>query len=284
MRALKSPTPADRQPRVRPRAGTLALASASLLLCWAGAAWGQPRRVQVAIDDAAPPYSHVQDGQAAGFYPRLVQRAAEAMPGWRLELKPMPWARALLQAEQGEADGVLPPYHGLGRDWIAHYISLPHREEVVLSCAASSGVGTASHWPQDFGGKRIGVMRGYLIGPTLMEAVQRRWVHKIEFRNSRDALAALAAGQIDCYANERLNIEYTHQQARADPRWSQRMPAQLQRPVLLSEQQAFLAISKQALAKRPELAEFARELEAQLNQLRESGELQRLQAELGEKP
>lgn len=262
----------------------LALACASFLLGHAGAAWGEPRRVNVAIDDAAPPYSHVQDGQAAGFYPRLVQRAAEGLPGWRLELKPMPWARALLQAEQGEADGVLPPYHGLGRDWIAQYISLPHREEVVLSCAAASGVGASSHWPQDFGSKRIGVMRGYLISPMLMDAVQKRWVHKIEFRNSRDALAALAAGQIDCYANERLHIEHTHQQARSDPRWSQRMPTQLQRPLLLSEQQAFLAISRQALIKRPELAEFARELEAQLNLLRENGELQRLQAELGTPP
>lgn len=255
------------------------------LLLWAsgGRALAEPRTVRIATDDAAPPFSHVQDGKAEGLYLKLVRRAAEALPGWRLEFKPMPWARALREAELAEADALLPPYHGMGRDWIAHYVSLPYREQVVLSCSTTSGLGAGNHWPQDFGGRRIGVNRGYLIGPTVVEAVQRGWIHKVEFRNGRDALAALASGQIDCYANERISIEVTHKQALADKLWGPRMPAQLRPALALSEQQAYLVLSRQALAKRPELAQFARELESQLSLLHDSGELQRLLAEMGEK-
>ncbi|MDN3545273.1 hypothetical protein QWZ02_12525 [Kinneretia asaccharophila] len=242
------------------------------------------RVVRIATDDAAAPYSHAVNGRAAGYYLRLVQRAAESMPGWRLEFTPMPWVRALRQAELGEADAVLPPYRGLGREWIAHYVRLPHREEVVLSCHAESGLGANSQWPQDFGGRHIGVTRGYLISPALVDTVQRRWVHKVEFRNARDALAALGAGDIDCYANERLSIEVNYQQARSDPLWANRLPTELKRPLLLSEQQAYLAISRQALRKRPELQEFARDLQVELNRLSESTEMQRLQNELIERP
>lgn len=248
----------------------------AMFACLAGGALAESRTVLIATDDAYPPYSFLQQEQAAGLYLQLMRRAAEALPGWRLVFKPLPWSRALLQAEQAEVDAVLPPYRGMGRDWIALYAGPLHREEVVLSCGAATGLGAASRWPQDFGGRRIGVMRGYLLSQTVVDAVQRGLVEKHEFRNGRDALAALASGQIDCYANDRLSIAIAHQQALGDKLWAARMPAQLQPPLLLSSQQAWLAISKQALAKRPELADFARELDAQLAQLRDSGELQRL--------
>lgn len=247
-----------------------------LLLCWPLSVAAQPMVATLAMDDAYPPYSHIEHEQPAGLYVQLLQRAAQGVPGWTLRLAPMPWGRALREAEQGAVDGVLPPYRGLGRDWIALYAGPLHREEVVLNCASATGIGPASRWPDDFNGLRIGTMRGYLLSQALSDAVEHKKLSKLEFRNGRDALAALAGGQIDCYANDRLSIEIAHQQALADPIWAKRVPARLEPAYLLSSQQAYVGFSQQALNKRPELAEFARALDAQLAQLRASGEMQRL--------
>ena len=146
----------------------------------------------------------------------------------------------------------------------------------MLSCSPASRLGPSSLWPGDFGGRRVGTMRGYLLDKSLAEAFQQGLLRKREYRNARDALAALAGGEIDCYANDRLNIELAHAQGLADSVWAARMPARLEPPFVLATQQAFVAFSQQSLNRRPELAEFARQLDAQLAQLRGRGEMQRL--------
>lgn len=247
-----------------------------LWLCAPLLAAAQPRLVTIAIDDAYPPYSHLDNERPAGLYVALMQRAGLALPGWELRFVARPWVRALQEAEQGRVDAVLPPYRGLGRDWIALYAGPLHREEVVLSCGAATHLGPHSQWPQDFAGRRIGTMRGYLLNQSLTDAFRLQTLHKREYRNARDALAALASGEIDCYANDKLNIEQAHDLAQADSLWSTRVPARLQPPFVLSSQLAFVGISQQSLSQRPELAEFARALDAQLSVMRASGEIQRL--------
>ena len=247
-----------------------------LLLCLPWLAWPQAQRVTIAVDDAYPPYSHVENDSAVGFYVDLVQRAMQGLPGWQLRLQPRPWVRAVQEAEQGLVDGFLPPYRGLGRDWIALYAGPLYREEIVLFCGLPTRLSATSQWPKDFAGKRIGTMRGYLLAKALTEAFESKQVSKREFRNARDALAALAAGDIDCYANDRLSIELAHEQALADAVWAARVPARLETPFVLSSQFAYIGFSQQSLSKRPELADFARALDAQLAQMRASGETQRL--------
>jgi len=257
------------------------------LACWGlGAALAaEPQPVVLAVDDAYPPYSLVENEQPAGLYVQLVQRAAQGIPGWQLRLVPMPWARALMAAEQGQVDGFLPPYRGLGREWIASYVGPLHREEVILSCRRQTALGPASQWPADFVGKRIGVMRGYLLSQQLSDAFARQLLTKTEFRNARDALAALASAQIDCYANDRISIESAYRLAKADPLWAKRMPEQLEPGLVLATQTAWVGFSAQSLAKRPELQEFVRALDMQLARLRSSGEAGRLiEGERGKSP
>jgi len=254
----------------------LVLLASLLMLALPPGAGAQPRVITIAIDDGYPPYSHVEKGRAAGHYVDVMRRAMQGLLGWELRLVSRPWVRALQEAEQGRVDAVLPPYRGLGRDWIELYAGPLHREEVVLTCSAASQLGPASHWPEDFIGRRIGVMRAYLLSEVLTAAFQRQQVLKQEFRNARDALAALALGAIDCYANDRLNVEHAHAKALADPVWAARVPARLEAPYVLSSQPAFVGFSRNSLAQRPELAEFARALDAQLAHMRGSGEIQRL--------
>ncbi len=124
--------------------------------------------------------------------------------------------------------------------------------------------------------RRIGTTRGYLLSQGLNEAFREQRLSRREYRNARDALAALAGGEIDCYANDARDIALAHAHAASDPVWAARMPARLEPPFVLSNEQAFVGFSRQSLAQRPELAEFARALDARLAQLRASGEVQRI--------
>lgn len=250
-----------------------------LLLLLPGFASAQPRTVTVAVDDAHPPYAFAQNGQLVGSYGRMLERAMRELPDWRLRLELRPWVRAVQEARAGSVDGFLPPYRHAERDWVALYVGPLHTEEVVLSCTPGMKAGTAARWPADFAGRRIGTTRGYLLGTELNEMFRAERVRQREFRNARDALAALSQGEIDCYANDRLDIEHAHGEALVDSVWSARVPARLEPPVVLWSKQAYLGISKASLAQRPELAEFAQALNARLAQMRASGELQRLAEE-----
>lgn len=248
----------------------------TLLWCWPALVMAESRPVTIAFDDAYPPYCYAENGRSLGAYILLLQRAALALPGWQVQLLPRPWARAVQEAEQGQVDAFMPPYRGVGRDWVALYAGPLSREEIVLSCRASTQLGPASRWPQDFVGKRVGVMRGSLLSQSLVDAFKQGQVIRREFRVTRDALADLASDRIDCYANDRLSIELAHAQALGDSLWAARVPARLEPPFVLSVQPAYIGFSKQSLLKRPELADFARALDAQLDQMRSSGELARL--------
>lgn len=238
-----------------------------------------PRVVVVAVDDAHPPYAYAQQDRAAGAYVDLLAEAMRELPGWRLKLVLRPWARALHEAQQGRVDAFLPPYRDVNRDWVTAFAGPLHTEEVVLSCRAPASVGPSSRWPQDFSGLRIGTTRAYLLSPELSAAIASGQVGHREYRQGRDALAALAHGEIDCYGNDAQDIERSYAAAMADPRWAVRMPGRLEAPFVLSSQKAYLGISAQSLAQRPELADFVEALNARLAQMRASGEIRRLMHE-----
>jgi len=246
----------------------------------AAAALAQPQRtVVVAVDDAHPPYVYAQKSQAAGAYVEVLTAAMRELPGWRLKLVLRPWARALQEAQQGRVDAFLPPYREVNRDWVTVFAGPLHTEEVVLSCAARVRIGPASRWPEDFAGLRIGTTRAYLLSHELSAAIGGAQVKHREFRQGRDALAALAHDEIDCYGNDALDIEHSYSTARADQHWAPRMPGRLEAPFLLSSQKAYLGVSTQSLAQRPELADFVEALNARLAQMRASGEIKRLMDE-----
>ncbi|CAN5252931.1 ABC transporter substrate-binding protein [soil metagenome] len=249
-----------------------ALGLSMLFASLSAAAQPSPRLVTLATDDAYPPYSYVANGEAAGLDIALLRRALAALPEWELRLQPRPWARALLEAEQGLVDGFVPPLRNVGREWVALYAGPLHGEAIALSCRAATGLGPASRWPTDFLGKHIGMMRGFLLTPILTTAFAQKQLVKHEFRNPLDALAALATGDIDCYANDKLSIEHAHAQALADPVWAARVPPRLAPAFVLSNKLAYVGFSKRALSQRPELADFARALNTQLARLLAKGE------------
>ena len=255
-----------------------------LLAVCATVASAQVRWVNIAVDDAHPPYSYAVADRSAGSDVALVEMALQEMPGWRVRWLPRPWARALEEARQGVVDAFMPPFKEVDREWAQVFAGPLHVEQVVLSCGMAVTIGAGSRWPDDFKQLRIGTVRGYLLGHELSGAFSQGFLAHSEFRNARDALAALAAAEIDCYADDLVDIQRTYEQAMADKVWAPRMPRRLEAPFTLTTQKAYVGFSRQSLAQRPELAEFAKLLNARLAALRADGEAERLLSlELGSK-
>ncbi|HEY1090245.1 MAG TPA: ABC transporter substrate-binding protein [Burkholderiaceae bacterium] len=247
-----------------------------LMLMFPGLAMAQAKVRQVvtmAVDDEHRPYINSDGEQPSGFYVQLLQRAIERLPGWELRLQAMPWSRALMHAERGDVDGLVPPYGGAKRAWMGAYAGPLFREAVVVVCDLRTGLGASARWPADYARRRIGRLRGYFLSAKLSEAVARGQVREQEFRNLRDALAALKTGQLDCVADDPVRLEMEHRQAMADPIWSARVPARLTAPAVLSSQDVFVGFSKNSIRARPELAAFAKALDEQLMLMRKSGEI-----------
>ena len=257
-----------------------------LLLCCPLLLAAQPVTVNLAVDEAHPPYVRNEAGRAVGLYVQVLELALTRMPKWELQLHPQPWKRALATAEQGDVDGVLPPYRGADRDWMAAYAGPLYREEVVVFCDARSGLASVPSWPNSFIGLRVGVPRGYFLSWRMEAAVHNGKVQRLDFNDARDSLAAMAGRQVDCVADDRFSVEFEYNRAQRQPLWAARMPASLPAPFVLESQEAFVGFSRRALARRPELAEFAKALDTQLAQLRASGEIDRLARAMlnGEKP
>ncbi len=256
------------------------------LLAWPLLLRAEPVVVTLAVDEAHPPYVYTDAGQPAGLYVQLLQRAMARLPQWELKLRALPWKRALATAEQGDVDGLLPPYRSAGRGWMAAYAGPLYREEVVVLCDAGASVGASPSWPDSFSGLRIGTPRAYFLSRHMSSAVSGGKVLRQEFNDARDALAAMAGHQIDCIADDHFTIQFEYARAQRSPHWASRMPRELEDAHALEVQETFVGFSRNALARRPELAEFIRALDQQLAQLRASGETERLARGMlgGDKP
>ena len=58
--------------------------------------------VMINVDENAPPFMYLQNGQAAGIYPRIINEAFRRM-NVPVKVNAIPWKRALADAKSGRA-------------------------------------------------------------------------------------------------------------------------------------------------------------------------------------
>ncbi|MBE9608877.1 substrate-binding periplasmic protein [Chitinilyticum piscinae] len=177
-----------------------------------------------------PPYSYLEDGQFKGIYVDFLRQLAAELPGYQLELKPVPWKRGLAQLQSGEIFGLFPPYRLSGRDYIVGYSEPLFRETVVLLCHRQYLSRPRQRFPDDFTGLVIGVNSGFLLSDQLQQASHSGQIRLEEAQSTSANLRKLASARIACYANDRLAIRFALQKLR-----SESLPAELRDEQLLVE-------------------------------------------------
>lgn len=213
----------------------------------------------IAIDNANPPFMYQEAGQAKGLYPQLLQ-AVFKRAGIAVEVRAMPWKRALRMGESAEA-GIGGIYKTAARLEIFDY-SQPIFEEKLIIYARK---GAALHFDEisDLYGKRVGVIRGWSYTEALDEAIKNRRIEVTENSSDEANFKMLASGRLDMV----IAIELA----------GQRIIQQLQ----LGNMQALeppLSINSTYLvfAKKAEQQALLQRFDQSLQEMREDGSLDKL--------
>jgi polar amino acid transport system substrate-binding protein len=255
-------------------AATVAIGAATPLPTGSAAApGGAVQRVTIYVDDAYPPYSYAVNGVASGVYPAVLARVFAGMPGYQVDLQPVPWKRGLRLLEQGEGFALAPPYFRPGeRPWM-DYSAPIMLESVVMYCneTVASRIG-APRWPDDYFGLRIGVNTGFLLGGPAFEAARRgRKLTVEETRGTDENLKKLLLGRIDCYMNDRYAIQHALVRARAEDAYQR--AARIVETSVVSQEHGYLGFTRQHGERWTFRTDFIRQFNLVLEELRRSGEL-----------
>jgi polar amino acid transport system substrate-binding protein len=251
---------------------TLALLIASL--CCLGQAYAS-QKVVLEIDDDYAPYSYLEGTQLKGLYVDYLRWIGSRLaPAYTLELRPVPWKRGLSNLEAGDSFGLLPAYRVSTRSYISHYSQPLSQDTVVLFCTDTVMAKAHSRFPQDFIGLTIGVNLGFELGEKMASAKKAQLIEVKENKGNDLNLIDLWALNIDCYANDRVAVQYSAAKLRKDPRILPFRKIQLREATVISTEDSVVAYS---LKNNPAYkADFIRKLDAALLAGKKAGKLEQI--------
>jgi len=251
-----------------------------MLLC---AAVGEARSeilVTLLIDENYPPYAYrAADGTAAGIYPDILRAAEPRLRGYRLKLQPLLWRRALAEVEVGRAMAVVPPaMRPRERPYIGRYSAPLLVEQVTVFCRQSVfSERPRQRWPEDFQGLRFGVNFGSLSpGAAYWQAVERKLITVEEAPGTRSNLLKMMRGRIDCFAFDRISTLGVLADLRRSGHYDEARGERIAEGPILNQDTAHVGYTGRDQGRFPFKEDFASQLDAALETLRRSGEIERI--------
>ncbi|MEN9396448.1 MAG: hypothetical protein RLZ81_978 [Pseudomonadota bacterium] len=233
------------------------------------------QKVVIEADNDYAPYSYVEDGELKGIYVDLLRLAGKKLaPAYEVELEAIPWKRGLKNLETGRSMALFPPYRSKERPYIDPYSTPLYRETVALFCNESNPGRAPRRFPEDFAGLTIGVNLGFALGDKMTDAVKARTFTVTESKGNEDNLWKLQAGQIDCYANDRLAVQYSFNKLQDKAKFRQFKGYRLSESAELSGEDAFIGYS--AANTLSYKADFIKQMDAVLLELKKAGTINRL--------
>ena len=236
--------------------------------------------VKLLIDESYPPFTYRDaQGNAAGLYVAVLRAAEPHLRGYRLGFQPMPWRRAMIEIEAGRALAVVPPYYRpQERPWIKPYSVPILQERVVVFCHREVyAEAPRPNWPDDYRGLRFGNNPGYLSADsTFWREVASGSIEIENAPGNRANLQKLIHRRIDCYFNERLSILAELAQMRRDGLLGEAETGAIVEGPIISMENSYVGFSDRSGARFPYKEDFVRQLNAALERLRQSGEIERI--------
>ncbi|NDV24778.1 ABC transporter substrate-binding protein [Desulfovibrio sp. JC022] len=167
-------------------------------------------RVTVYGDKTYAPFCFMHNGTYDGIYVRILTKAFSRMDGYNVEIKPLPWKRALRGLEKGKIFAMFPPYYRPKlRPWIDIYSTPILEEGYELYCRKEIFTKPRPNWPQDYQDLQIGTNLGYAVPQINGIALQ-------ETASSIQNAKKLMQGKIDCYASNNISTIYLLKKMGAD--------------------------------------------------------------------
>ena len=236
--------------------------------------------VTLLLDENYPPYAYrAVDGTAAGIYPDILRAAEPRLRGYRLQLQPILWRRALAEVEAGRALAAVPPYfRPRERPWIGRYSAPLLEERIVVFCRQSVFTERPrERWPEDFQGLRFGINFGSLSpSAAYWQAVERKLIAVEEAPGTRSNLLKMMRGRIDCFAFDRIATLGELARLKRSGHYPKEGGERIVEGPLLNQDTAHVGFTGRDQGRFPFKEDFAEQLDAALEALRRSGEIERI--------
>ena len=171
-------------------------------LCFASGAQSQiPTAIKLVSDNQYPPFMYQSTaGQASGLYIEIVEKVAEKLTDFDVEIETMAWKKARLAVKNADALGIVGPYFRAHEwDYMYPYSYPVMFETVVTVCKKDATIAKGASWPNDYSGLKIGTVGSY--GGWLDTGNDYRsmgLINFFEYPNTQLALNAVLKDIVDC--------------------------------------------------------------------------------------
>ncbi len=154
-----------------------------------------PQKVTIATTEYAPFTS--SQAQYGGFVNRVILKAFE-LEGYQVELRYVPWKRALADGEKAKVDAVSFSFTNADRENIFFFSDTISDHRELLFHQKKTKV---PDWKNldDLKGLKFGLTRGYSYTPELWAAVKGGRIKADETASDEQNLKKLASGRIDIF-------------------------------------------------------------------------------------
>jgi polar amino acid transport system substrate-binding protein len=209
-----------------------------------------------------------------GIYTAIIRQAVKKMPGYQVELQPVPWKRGLVKLETGESFALYPPYlRPAERPYMAYSDAILAEQLVVYCNRPVTAQRALKNWPADYYGLRIGLNAGFLSGGAAFdEAARAGRLSALPARNSRLNLLKLLKGRIDCYLNDRLSIVWELAKLRHE-KLIGTGALEVEETAALSAEQGHLGYTLRDDGRFPYKDDFIRRFNAIIRDMKQDGEI-----------
>ena len=236
------------------------------------------QKVVLYADDAYPPYSFSEQGQARGLYAQILRKAFSRMPDYEVRIEPKPWKRALKALERGEVMAIYPPYwHPQTRPFIWPYSVALFEETVAVHCHFQrSPSGPGARWPEAFQGLRISQTGGYdQGGEHYKHLLEGGHLTEVYARSTELNVLMMAKGRSDCFLNDRLStrleLKRLQNSVKDDAVLAELM--QIRDTATVSQQAVYVGFNQQFAARYPYWQDFFEQLNDRLLEMHGTGEI-----------
>ncbi|CAN7566976.1 ABC transporter substrate-binding protein [Rugamonas sp. R1(2021)] len=233
--------------------------------------------VTIYADAGYPPYSYEKDGKPAGLYYEIVRAAFARMRGYKIDVQAVPWKRGMALIRSGAGFALYPPYlNTKDEPWTWPY-SLPLYEERVAAVCRKDVLAAKprKRWPEDFYGLTIGNNAGFIVGGEAFEKAVRAGSLRVEEgKDSATNILKLGMKRIDCYINDRVSIQWTLNQLKAEGKYDEGgAHAELAEATVIAVEQGFLGFTDRDNGKFTYKSDFVRQFDTIIYQMKRTGEI-----------
>jgi len=216
-----------------------------------------PAPIVIYSEAGQRPFSYEENGVPKGAYVESLMRVLKRMPGYQVQIRFAPWARAVEEARTGNSAGVLGVYYRPTERPFLNHSKTIFREEVAVHCNRDSVANrTFTTYPDDFTGLRFGNQRGYLApGPRFFALAREGKIEIVEGQELYALVKKMLVGEIDCVVNPSvvINEALVTLEAQGIP---ERMRYKSRRVMAVKTETVHLGFSKKYEEQHPEFAQF----------------------------